>query len=173
MVMNSTLSIIIFLTALFTMSQAQPVPLQTTGLVWSEEFNQADGPLDASRWSHDIGHGNWGWGNGEVQYYTSSQDNVRVENGNMVIQVKQTLDASNNKQFTSARVKTNGKVEFQYGSVEVKLKLPNLANGYWPAFWMLGSDFPIVGWPQTGEIDIMVSIDELFLCTSKQDVIGY
>lgn len=99
----------------------------------------------------DIGNGNWGWGNGEVQQYTSSADNIKVNGGSAVITVKDV----GNKDFRSARIKTNGKVEFQYGSVEVRIKLPNLANGFWPAFWMLGSNFGSVGWPACGEIDIL------------------
>jgi len=124
-------------------------------MVWSEEFSN-DGALDASRWSYDTGNGNWGWGNGEVQDYAQGYDNIRVEGGAMVIDVKKNSDGSGNTKFTSARVRTNGKVEFQYGSVEARIKLPDLSNGYWPAFWMLGSNFYNVGWPETGEIDIMV-----------------
>lgn len=135
---------------LLHMSSAQTTqPLTLGSLVWSEEFNY-NGSLDSSHWSYDIGNGNWGWGNGEVQYYTDSTDNIRVEGGAMVIDVKK-----RDNQFTSARVRTNGKVEFQYGSVEARIKLPNLSNGYWPAFWLLGSNFYSVGWPHTGEIDIM------------------
>lgn len=149
------------LLALFvlTMSsvKAQPEPLALGSLVWSEEF-PTDGALDPSRWSYDLGHGTWGWGNGELQTYTQSSDNVRVEDGHLVIDVKKTVDSSGNNKFTSARVRTNGKVEFQYGSVEANIKLPDLSNGYWPAFWMLGRNFYEVGWPYTGEIDIMVCV---------------
>ena len=76
-------------------------PLGLGQLVWSEEFND-NGALDESHWSYDIGNGNWGWGNGEVQDYTTS--NVQVSGGNAVITVNE--DSSN--QFTSARIRTNG-----------------------------------------------------------------
>lgn len=151
-------TLLFFSTLVLFMSSPTFAQLALGSLVWEEDFNGPNGPLDPSRWSYDIGNGNWGWGNGEVQSYTDSTDNVRVEDGSMIIDVKKTLDAQGNNVFTSARAKTNGKVEFQYGSVEVRLKLPDLSNGYWPAFWMLGSNFYSVGWPQTGEIDIMVRL---------------
>ena len=134
---------------LLSMSSTNAQPLALGTLKWSEEFN-IDGALDSSLWSYDIGNGNWGWGNGEVQDYSDSWDNVRVESGAMIINVKKS-----NGKFTSGRVRTNGKVEFQYGSVEARIKLPDLQNGFWPAFWMLGSNFYNVGWPQGGELDIM------------------
>ena len=126
-----------------------PEPLALGSLVWSEEFNDNGGALDESRWSYDIGNGNWGWGNGEVQTYTTS--NVQVAGGNAVISVTK----NGNNEYESARIRTNGKVEFQYGSVEARIKLSSLNNGFWPAFWMLGSNFESVGWPACGELDIM------------------
>lgn len=132
---------------------AQPQPLRLGNLRWSEDFSK-DGALDSSRWNYDLGNGNWGWGNGEVQNYTSSSNNVRVKGGSVQIQVIKTTSNGNNK-FTSARIRTNGKVEFQYGSVEARIMLPNLANGLWPAFWLLGSNIYSAGWPFCGEIDIL------------------
>lgn len=132
-------------------TDAQTQPLALGSLVWSEEFNSADGTLDESRWSHDTGNGNWGWGNGEVQDYTTSTDNLRVEGSSAVIHVKN----NGSNQYTSARIRSNGKVEFQYGSMEARIKLPALNNGFWPAFWLLGSNFNSVGWPACGELDIM------------------
>jgi len=132
-----------------------PSPLALGSLKWSEEFNY-NGALNDKVWSHDIGNGQWGWGNGEVQDYTSNSDNIQVNGGSASISVKKTIDGNGDSKFTSARIRTNGKMEFKYGSVEARIKLPNLGNGFWPAFWMLGSSFfKGTGWPMCGEIDIL------------------
>lgn len=115
-------------------------------LIWSDEFD-TDGAPDATNWTYDLGAG--GWGNGEAQTYTNNAENVIVENGSLKIIAKN--DGSG---YTSARLKTQGLFDFKYGKVEVRAKLPE-AQGTWPAIWMLGSNFPTVGWPQSGEIDIM------------------
>ena len=60
-------------------------------------------------------------------------------------------------QYSSARIKTKGKFAFTYGKVSARLKIPK-GQGIWPAFWMLGSDFGSVGWPNCGEIDILENI---------------
>ncbi len=60
-----------------------------------------------------------------------------------------------NRQFTSGRIVTSGKFNFKYGTIEARIKLPNLQNGLWPAFWMLGANYPTDGWPRSGEIDIL------------------
>jgi len=56
--------------------------------------------------------------------------------------------------YTSARIKTQGLFSFQYGRVDICTKLP-WGEGIWPANWMLGENFSIIGWPACGEIDIM------------------
>lgn len=117
-----------------------------TELVWEDDFN-TDGAPDATKWIYDLGAG--GWGNGESQTYTNDAENVIVENGSLKINA---LREGNS--FTSARIKTQGLYEFTYGRVEVRAKLPE-AQGTWPAIWMLGANFPDVGWPQSGEVDIM------------------
>gem|GEM_PF-2275284 len=122
-----------------------------TTLVWSDEFNDGGSP-DSSKWSYDIGTGNWGWGNGEAQYYTNKCENVRVEDGLLKITAKQESFA--NKDYTSGRLNTKGKFRFQYGRVEVRAKLP-AAEGTWPAIWMLGDNKNSIGWPDCGEIDIV------------------
>ncbi|KAL3937192.1 MAG: hypothetical protein SGBAC_007643 [Bacillariaceae sp.] len=116
-------------------------------LIFADEFD-VSGPPDPSVWSYD--KGDWGWGNAELQMYTDDSKNVQVENGKLVIRAR-----SDAGQLTSARIKTLNKVTFQYGRVEASIKMPDLGNGLWPAFWTLGNDFPIVGWPACGEIDIM------------------
>ena len=116
-------------------------------LVWSDEFN-VDGAPNPQFWTADLG--NWGWGNNELENY--QQENAVVRNGNLYITANRSSDGTT---FTSARIKTLTKVTFKYGRLEASLKIPDLANGLWPAFWTLGHDFPVVGWPICGEFDIM------------------
>ena len=115
-------------------------------LVWSDEFD-TNGAPNSANWGYDIGAS--GWGNNEVQNYTNSLDNARVENGFLIIEAKKAND-----QWTSARLKSAGKKEFTYGRIEFRAKLP-AGSGTWPALWMLGADFQINPWPACGEIDIM------------------
>ena len=116
--------------------------------IWSDEFN-VDGPPNPNYWSYDLGNNN-GWGNQELETYTSDPENIRVSNGTLII----TAVRKNRFEFTSARIKTLNKVTFQYGRLEASIKIPNLANGLWPAFWTLGNNYPKVGWPNCGELDI-------------------
>lgn len=119
--------------------------------IWSDEFN-VDGAPDATKWAYDIGIGDWGWGNNEAQYYTSRADNVKVQNGVLkIIAQRENYSGSN---YTSARIKTQGKFTFKYGRVEMRAKLPS-GGGTWPALWMLGNNITTAGWPACGEIDIM------------------
>jgi beta-glucanase (GH16 family) len=131
-----------------------PEPPAGMELVWSDEF---DGDaIDRSNWTYDIG--GWGWGNGEVQYYTDRPENARLENGLLVIELRQ--ERFEDAYYTSARLKTKDLQEFQYGRIEARLKVPK-GSGTWPAFWMLGTGFeqeaadPAFRWPNVGEIDIM------------------
>jgi beta-glucanase (GH16 family) len=120
-------------------------------LVWSDEF---DGPnIDMSKWIYDIGTGGWGWGNGELEYYTARPDNAYIEDGKLVIQAKR--ENYSGSSFTSARLKTKGRMAFQYGTIEARIKIPNLANGLWPAFWLLGNNVGSQPWPKCGEVDIL------------------
>ena len=118
-------------------------------LVWSDEFETAGAP-DASKWTYDIGAG--GWGNNESQYYTNRPENVIVSDGTLKIIAKR--ENYSGSEFTSARMLTKGKYAFKYGKIEVRAKLP-AGIGTWPAIWMLGNNFATVGWPASGEIDIM------------------
>lgn len=121
---------------------------------WSDEF---DGDaLNTDNWSYCIGNNGddgtlWRWGNNELQYYTDSEENVKVSDGTLKLIAKWENKGSCN--YTSGRIKTAGKVEVGYGYVEARIKLPSV-NGIWPAFWMLGANEP-KGWPYCGEIDIM------------------
>ena len=120
-------------------------------LVWSDEFNTPGAP-DPAKWGYDIGTGSNGWGNAESQYYTNRSQNVIVEGGMLKIKaLKENFGGSN---YTSARIKTQGKFSFKYGKVEIKAKLP-IGGGTWPALWMLGNNITTASWPACGEIDIM------------------
>ncbi len=119
-------------------------------LSWSEEFNY-DGLPDSTKWTYETG--GHGWGNNELQYYTkASMKNVEVSNGTLKLHAIQ--EKMENREYTSVRLSTKGKVDFTYGKVEIKAKLPP-GRGLWPAIWMLGSNIKYVRWPDCGEIDIM------------------
>jgi beta-glucanase (GH16 family) len=124
-----------------------------TNLVWFDEFN-TDGAPDTSKWGYDLGNGNNGWGNSEKQNYTNSASNVIVQGGNLKITAKK--EASGGFNYSSARLKSEGKYDFTYGKLEVRAKLPTGA-GTWPAIWMLGANYGDDGfaWPACGEIDVM------------------
>lgn len=120
-------------------------------LVWSDEF---DGPsIDRNNWTFDIGGG--GWGNNELQYYTDRPENARLENGMLVIEARE--ERFRHRNYSSARLKTQGLQEWTYGRIEARIKVPH-GPGLWPAFWSLGDNFAMVGWPRSGEIDIMEHI---------------
>jgi beta-glucanase (GH16 family) len=122
----------------------------TYQLVWSDEFDGS--ALNTANWSPEIGTGTDGWGNQEVQFYTDRPENLRVTDGNLVIEaVKENYEGS---PWTSARIKTQEKRSFKYGKIEFRAKLPS-GVGPWPAAWMLGTNISTVGWPQCGEIDVM------------------
>ena len=123
-------------------------------LVWSDEFNQADGSApDATKWSHETG-GN-GWGNKELEYYTTRTNNARIEDGKLVIEAQP--EKFQGKNYTSARLLTKNKWSWTYGRIEARMKIPR-GQGIWPAFWMLGTNIASVSWPACGEIDIMENI---------------
>jgi beta-glucanase (GH16 family) len=132
------------------------VPLlsaQNWKLVWSDEFNgPANSPMDLSKWRYDLGAG--GWGNHELETYTSSPENVFQDGeGHLAIRAVK----SDSGRFTSARIKTEGKFAIRYGRVEARIKIP-FGQGIWPAFWMLGANIYAAGWPKCGEIDVMENI---------------
>lgn len=124
-------------------------------LVWSDEFNQADGTApNPDYWNYNLGGG--GWGNGEFQYYTDRLENSRIEGGNLIIEMRREPNYnSTGYDYTSARLLTQNKLDWKYGRIEARISVPTGGSGLWPAFWMLGSNISEVGWPQCGEIDIM------------------
>ena len=119
-------------------------------LLWSDEFEEGPVP-DPRFWSYDLGAS--GWGNQELQEYTDRTDNVAVVDGNLRIRVQP--QSGNGAPFTSGRIRTEEKISFTYATVEARIKVPNLADGLWPAFWTLGDNFSEVGWPFCGELDIL------------------
>jgi beta-glucanase (GH16 family) len=130
-------------------------PVGVTGkdykLTWSEEFNN-DGLPDPSKWVPETGNGRDGWGNQELEYYTSRPENAICKDGNLVITaIKEPMEGFN---YTSARLKTQGKFSFCHGLIEYRAKLP-AGTGIWPALWLLGDAVEEVGWPACGEIDVM------------------
>lgn len=132
----------------------QTLPQRNWELTWADDFSGVSGSSpDASKWSFDIGTGDGGWGNSELQYYTDRSQNVSQDGkGNLVITARRESYASS--AFTSGRIKTKGLFAQVYGRFEARIKTP-YGPGIWPAFWMLGSNIDATPWPQCGEIDIM------------------
>jgi beta-glucanase (GH16 family) len=117
-------------------------------LIWHDEFDgQA---IDPANWTYDIGGG--GWGNNEWEFYTDRPENARLEDGMLVIEAR--AEHYLTRDYTSARLKSQGLNAWTYGRVEARMQLPR-GQGIWPAFWMLGADIEQVPWPGCGEIDIM------------------
>jgi len=114
-------------------------------LVWNDEFNY-NGSLDPKKWSYEIGLNPY---NAEKQYYTNRKENIRVEDGVMIIEALKHIN-----DYTSARVHTKNKGDWKYCRVEVRAKLPS-GKGTWPAIWMLPTDEIYGKWPNSGEIDIV------------------
>jgi len=119
-------------------------------LAWTDEFS--GNALDMNAWNQEIGNGTNGWGNNELEYYTSSTKNCFVSNGNLIIEARK--EPINGLNYSSARLTTQNKKPFTFGRIDIRAKLP-VGKGIWPALWMLGSNITSVGWPACGEIDIM------------------
>lgn len=115
-------------------------------LVWHDEFATA-GAIDDTKWTYDLGAS--GWGNNELQNYTSETANVSIADGALKITA-----IKNRNSFTSARINTKGLFEQAYGRFEARIKMP-YGPGIWPAFWLLGANIETAPWPNCGEIDIM------------------
>lgn len=130
-------------------------PTSDYQLVWQDEFD-GQGMPDSTKWRLDLGNGCpnlCGWGNNELQYYTAkSPDNVRLENGRLIITARKEGEQTAN--FTSAKLMTKSIVNWKYGRFEIRAKLPK-GRGTWPAIWMLPDLERPIKWPDDGEIDIM------------------
>jgi beta-glucanase (GH16 family) len=137
-------------------------------LVWSDEFDGRAGTApDPDRWTHEVGDGTIigkpGWGNDELQYYTDSTDNAAHDGeGHLVVTTRENTDEDllcyyGTCRYTSARLVSQYKAEFEYGRIETRVRVP-VGDGLWPAFWALGTDIPVNPWPASGEIDIMENV---------------
>jgi beta-glucanase (GH16 family) len=130
-------------------AQDDPNYAENLTLTWSDEFEGSD--VNSSFWTYQVGAN--GWGNNELQYYTEG-DNADVSNGLLTITARKVNENYEPGSYTSTRINTKSKQEFQYGRMEIRAKLPS-GTGIWPAIWMLGSNIASAGWPACGEIDIM------------------
>ena len=115
-------------------------------LLWNDEFTS--NVIDPNTYTHE--QGDHGWGNEELQNYTTSPVNSFIDEGKLHIVAREESPGN----YTSARIITKDKFEFAFGRVDIRAKVPT-AQGIWPALWMLGSNFSDIGWPACGEIDIM------------------
>ncbi|AOW20694.1 glycoside hydrolase family 16 protein [Urechidicola croceus] len=119
-----------------------------TSIIFEENFD--GNQLNEEYWNFELGDGCpelCGWGNNESQFYT--KENISFRDGNLVITaVKDSVG------YTSSKITTAKKIEFQYGTIEARAKVAT-GQGIWPAIWMLGSDIKENGWPVCGEIDVL------------------
>ena len=119
-------------------------------LSWSDEFEGSS--IAATNWTFEIGNGRGGWGNNELEYYTSRPQNIYVSNGLLhIVARKESYSGFN---YTSAKIRSHGLFSQKYGRFEFRARLPE-GKGYWPALWMMPEDSVYRGWPASGEIDVM------------------
>jgi beta-glucanase (GH16 family) len=129
-----------------------------TKLIWSDEFD-IDGAPDSTKWDYDVGDGCnkglCGWGNNELQWYTS--DNAVVADG--VLRISAKKESVNGREYTSSRMVTRGKHIFRYGRIRFRARTSGCtARGTWSALWLLPEDWVYGGWPNSGEIDVMEAV---------------
>lgn len=136
-----------------------PDNLDAYDLVWADEFEGT--AIDESKWSFQIGDGCdisenlCGWGNNELEWYTDRPENAFISDGSLVIRARKEIPFYlGEHQYTSARMRTINKGDWQYGRMDIRAKMPR-GKGLWPAIWMLPTDEAYGGWPKSGEIDIM------------------
>ena len=132
----------------------EPDPADRDGwvLVWRDEFDATE--LDRSLWDVEVNA--WGGGNNELQYYTDRPENIRLEDGALIIEAHEEsyTGAEGTRSYTSGRVRTRGNGDWTHGRFEARLKVPT-GQGMWSAFWMLPTDDAYGGWAASGEIDVM------------------
>ena len=129
------------------------LPVSDWVMVWNDEFDGAT--INKNKWTHEINCS--GGGNNEAQCYTDSKENSFVADGMLNIVAKPAEEGAE-KPYTSARLVTKDKGDWTYGRFEMRAKLPS-GQGSWPAFWMLPTDEVYGGWPHSGEIDIVESVN--------------
>ncbi len=118
-------------------------------LSWADEFSGSS--VNTTDWTFETGA--TGWGNNELQNYTSG-GNAELKDGKLIITARKVNNSQTLGSYTSTRMITKGKKEFTYGRMEIRAKLPS-GRGIWPALWMLGANISSVSWPACGEIDIL------------------
>jgi beta-glucanase (GH16 family) len=147
-------------------SQSFSTSIASGTLVWSDEFansTSANAQPASGTWTYDTGAG--GWGNSELETYcawnsstspcsTSSPSVYVGTDGYLHIVAQQPSTGV----YTSARIKTQGLFNFQYGRIEIRAQLPE-QQGLWPAGWLLGSNYSTVSWPACGEMDVMERVN--------------
>ncbi len=152
-------------------SASTPPPDSGWTMVWNDDFTGAPGsPVSSANWLYDLGHsypgGAGNWGTGEIEEMTNSTDNVYQDGAGHLV-IKPIRDGAGN--WTSGRIETQ-RTDFQPPAggklrVQASVSLPAVsgagAQGYWPAFWMLGAPFRgnYTNWPQVGEIDVLESVN--------------
>ncbi len=162
---------LIFFAGYFFGRRTEPPPQPVTrgfkwgDPVWSDEFDGSAGQLpDPSKWAYDTGNSSI-WGNNELETYCSPRganprgcdphrpNAFQDGAGHLVLRAEKNAEGA----WTSARITTRGLKNFQYGRIEARMKLP-VGTGLWPSFWMLGANFPSVGWPASGSVTIAENI---------------
>ena len=159
------------------------IKIDVRELLWQDNFNS----FDSGIWTPEIGDGCdqdlCGWGNQELQYYTEenlSIESIPNEENNSALVIEAKTQEQGGYSYTSGRVKTEGNLSVKYGLVETRIKVPDdLSTGLWPAFWLLGNNLSEVGWPKSGEIDMMemgykkqALFDEGFEDSNEDEVVG-
>lgn len=135
------------------LNQTRGTPYGNMNIVWSDEFNGTT--INPNVWTYDIGNG--GWGNNELEYYTSRTNNAYEGGGLLhIVAQQEAYGGSNGSSYTSARIKSEGLFSWKYGRIEWRAQLP-AGTAFWPALWMLGTNIvnTNVSWPGCGEIDVM------------------
>ncbi len=148
-----SLNLIVALTLLMSGQGLAQSPASTFNkLVWSDDFDGTT--LNYSKWECEVNA--FGGGNGELQIYTDRPDNVRVENGNLVLEARRdnAAIAGTVREYSAGRVRSKHRGDWKYGRIEVRAKMPQ-GSGVWPAIWMLPTDERYGGWARSGEIDIL------------------
>ncbi|MGM0523109.1 MAG: carbohydrate binding domain-containing protein [Bacillota bacterium] len=158
----SSLIVLAFITLLFIGPPNMTAEANTSDWELTFEDNFEGDTLDTDIWSYDIGNGFFepdgtfvpGWGNQELQSY--QEDNVRVEDGQLIIEAKdqEVTDETGTYNYTSGKIHTKGNFSQTYGRFEARMSLP-AGQGFWPAFWMMPEDDVYGAWAASGEIDIM------------------
>jgi len=173
---SSVVATILFLSGSSLIQAQSSLSNNNWQLVWSDEFSGPTGSLpDSTKWTYDTGGG--GWGNNEEEVYCAAGSNASPcntatpnaaldGNGNLVISAY-----NNGGTWTSARMKTEGVQNFQYGRIEARMKLP-MGAGIWPAFWLLGSNINTSNWPLCGEMDIMEWVPQFHASKTSSTIHG-